>query len=235
MSGTSAPRVTRSVSKEMESEAISALREEMQAFFKSDELKDLIKCAVIEAIKEDGSGLKEAIHVAVMKVTSTMDQRILVLETQLEDYRAMINDNEQYSRKYNLRFSGLKETNGESCEEKVIDLCKSKLNINPEGSIDRAHRLGPRREGKDRQIIVKFTKFPSKNLIYRSRRLLKGTQVYINEDLTHYNLQLLKHARTQANGVKSAWSSDGKILVKNGDDDIFRIRKMSDFVKNDLY
>lgn len=172
----SSTRVTRSLSREIEKESITAMREEMQTLFKFDELKNIIRSAVSEAIKEDSSGLKEVIDEAIGTATKALETTVQDLESKLEEYRALINDNEQYSRKYNLRISGIKESPGESCVDKVMDLCQTKLNIIVEkDSIDRAHCLGPKKDGKDRQIIVKFTKFPVKNTIYRSKRLLKGT------------------------------------------------------------
>lgn len=47
----------------------------------------------------------------------------------------------------------------------------------------------------------------------------KGTNIYINNDLTHYNLQLLKYAKS-SDDIKSALSSDGKIIVRDHNDNI---------------
>jgi hypothetical protein len=63
---------------------------------------------------------------------------------------------------------------------------------------------------------------------------LKGTQYYINEDLTKFNIELLNYARDQKSFIKSAWSTDGKILVRNLDDKITRIRQFNDFLKFNL-
>ena len=49
--------------------------------------------------------------------------------------------------------------------------------------------------------------------------------VYINEDLTKYRNELIRKARmmVQLKYIKNVWSSDGTILVRNGDEDVRRI------------
>jgi hypothetical protein len=63
---------------------------------------------------------------------------------------------------------------------------------------------------------------------------LKGTNFYINEDLTKFNMTLFKFARTRCNRIKSVWSSNGKILVRNTQDKTLRICQMEDFARFDL-
>jgi hypothetical protein len=66
------------------------------------------------------------------------------------------------------------------------------------------------------------------------RKLLKGTQYYINEDLTKFSIELHNYAHNQKSFIKSAWSTDGKILVRNLDDKITQIRQFNDFLKFNL-
>ena len=73
------------------------------------------------------------------------------------------NDNEQYSRKYNLRFIGIEEKKDEICTELIVAFCKEKLRIVvPANTIDRAHQVGKKSEGKTRAILVKFMNNNSK-------------------------------------------------------------------------
>lgn len=231
----SGPR-TRSASKDVETtDGISTVKEELSRFFNSEELKNTIRNAVFDALKDDLIGLKEVVDEAVKVASTGLQRRVQALETQCEELRAMINDNEQYSRKYNLRITGIDESDGENCIDKVINLCKTKLNTDiPKASFDRAHRVGRKMPGKARQVIVKLTHYHAKNAIYSKRKLLKGTQIFINDDLSRLSLHLLKEAKKNKN-VKSAWSSDGKILAKDHNDKIHRIRKYSDilFIEND--
>lgn len=189
-------------------------------------LKEIIQQAVKDAFTSGDA--KELIQEVVQSATTALKLRIDHLESQLQDYRALINDNEQYSRKYNLRIAGIKESRDEDCIQKVVDLCKSNLNLDlNKDHIDRAHRVGAMKDGKERQIIIKFTKYHAKSEVLRNRKLLKGSNIYINDDLTFHNLQLLKYAKSCVD-IKSVWSSDGKILVRDYDDNIRRVRKMSD-------
>ena len=110
----------------------------------------------------------------------------------------------------------------------VLDLAKAidvELKIE---DIDRSHRLGkPGSEAsprsKPRDIIVKFATYRMRQKVYKSRTLTKERnyrRVFINEDLTILRSQLLYEARRRVKSkqLKSAWSSDGTILVKHIDD-----------------
>ena len=125
---------------------------------------------------------------------------------------------------------------GENCIGDVIKLCKEKLNVNvDERDIDRAHHLGPKAlSGRSRTVIVKFKLYGAEAEICRKRKLLKGTQYYINEDLTKFSIELHNYAHNQKSFIKSAWSTDGKILVRNLDDKITQIRQFNDFLKFNL-
>jgi len=159
-------------------------------FFQSEELKEVIRNAVFDAVKDDAIGLKEVIDEEVKRATTALELKIQMLETRCDELRALINDSEQYSRKYNLRINGIDERADENCVQKVVDLCKAKLNIDVKSeNVDRAHRLGPKRPGKARQIIVKFNKFHARNDIYRNRKLLKGSLIVLVGDFNgHFNV-----------------------------------------------
>ena len=70
-------------------------------------------------------------------------------------------DFEDHSRRNNLRISGIKEGKNETWEE-----CKERLNCFLEEKLDmdtseiwieRAHRVGERKRGQERQIVVQFS------------------------------------------------------------------------------
>lgn len=208
---------------ELRADMKEAMRSELNQFFKSTEFKDIFaeaaKSLIVETIEE---------------ATLPLLKRIEILETKLLDVTVKANENEQYSRKYNLRLVGLNEDEGEDCVDKVVDFCKEKLDLNIDKEIDRAHRLGPKSTDKNRSVIVKFKSYGVKATICSKRKKLKGTNFYINEDLTKFNVMLFNYARTQCSRVKSVWSSDGKILVRNVDDKILRIRQMEDFARFNL-
>jgi len=109
------------------------------------------------------------------------------------DYLKVSSDNqEQYSRRTCLRINGIKsekDETAENCLEKVQKVCKD-LNVEiPYESFERAHRIG--REKKT--IIVKFTSFKYRTLLYRNRR--KDGPIKIHLDITKKRLDLLDKAK----------------------------------------
>lgn len=143
---------------------------------------------------------------------------------------------EQYSRRDNLRISGLEEDNDESeevLEAKVIELAGSmgvKLESN---EISVAHRLGKPRDG-ERPVIVRLCHRKKKDEIMRNKKKLKDRQrkVYINEDLTFLRakmMSLVKEQETVKNvstreGSILAWpTSGGRPVVVNSPDDLEKV------------
>ena len=95
---------------------------------------------------------------------------------------------ESYSRRDNLLFEGIKETQGENCEQKILDIIVKDLKISDAHQkirFTRVHRLGgrnPNNVNKARPIIAKFHFFKDRQLVWDSRRKLKGTNVWLSED-----------------------------------------------------
>ncbi|KAB0795745.1 hypothetical protein PPYR_04766 [Photinus pyralis] len=138
---------------------------------------------------------------------------------------------QQYSRRNNVRILGIKETVNENLDEIVINLFKSKLNVNLEiDHIDRMHRVGKPTSGSSRQIIVKFTSYRYRKLVFDNKKLLKGTGIRIAEDLTKTRLMLLKEAISRY-PRENVWSFDGNIWVNTGGKKIL-IRSVAEFPKS---
>ena len=51
-------------------------------------------------------------------------------------------------------------------------------------AIDRAHRIGGKKAGKNRPIVVKFTFFKDRDAILRNKKMLAGSQMHITEDFS---------------------------------------------------
>ncbi|CAB4034358.1 Hypothetical predicted protein [Paramuricea clavata] len=95
--------------------------------------------------------------------------------------------------------------------------------------IDRVDRVG--RQGLfPRQMIVKFTSYRAKERVVKNRSKLKGKKgFYVNEDLTSFNLDLLRKAR-MAGHVQQTCASDDNIFVKLEDDSIHVVRCPDDIL-----
>lgn len=173
----------------------------------------------INEIKALFTSMKEKLMSQDKKITalefaaSTQEKRIINLESKVEelsscisklqDKNAVLNNSvdfltkrndhqEQYSRRYCLRFNGIAKESNESsqdCVDKVVSVCKD-LNINiTSKDIDRAHRVG-----KDRKtLIVKFYSFGLRTSVYKARKKAKQN-VKIHLDLTKQRLDLLDEA-----------------------------------------
>ena len=121
-----------------------------------------------------------------------LGDRLAVISSALEHLKVNADNQEQYSRRTCLRINGIKAEKNETaekCLEKVKKVCQDlKVNI-PDECFDRAHRIG-----KDKKcMIVKFTSFRYRTLLYRNRN--KDGPVKIHLDLTKHRLNLLDKAK----------------------------------------
>lgn len=106
----------------------------------------------------------------INEAVQPLKQRIKNLEQQLEAVKQKANDNEQYSRRSNVRIFGVKSPDiitdsavAENSIKSVVDFCKNELGVDlNEQEIDRAHRVGRQNGEKSRAIIVKFKSHASK-------------------------------------------------------------------------
>lgn len=143
---------------------------------------------------------------------------------------------EQYSRRDNLRISGLEEDVDETeevLEAKVIELAADiGVKLKPE-EISVAHRLGKPRDG-GRPLIVRFCHRKKRNEMMSNKKRLKGSQrkVYINEDLTSLRATMFSMVKEQEtvkgvstrDGSISAWlTSGGRPVVVNTPDDLLKV------------
>ena len=81
-------------------------------------------------------------------------------------------DLEDCSRRNNLRINGIKEGKSETweeCEERVNCFLEEKLDMDTSKiSIQRAHRIGKKKRGQERQIVVQFNSYKNKLDILRN-------------------------------------------------------------------
>lgn len=131
------------------------------------------------------------------------------------------NDLEQYSRCNNVRIINLPEDDRDRLEtteettEKVVQFLNDKMSTNiHQRDIDIAHRLGKKTINKPRPVIVKFLSRHHKFQSFKDKKTkLRGTGIYISEDLTRLNQRVFTAARKNTD-VESCWTRNGQIVVK---------------------
>ena len=191
-----------------------------------DELTDTITTKVADALKETyGFELGEK------------DKRINDLEQRVDDLENQRDDADQYSRRNCLVFHGLEEKEGENTDEVLKNFCKDKLGVSIENSdIDRSHRLGTQKQDKKRGIIMKFSNYNTRNVVYQSRSKLRRLKAppfyYIQENLTKARSDLFwKVKKNYKDRLKSIWTQDGRIKVITADDRRITLTRVSHIEK----
>lgn len=146
----------------------------------------------------------------LQKVDREQKNKIEDLTTCVADMRLRVNYQEDYSRRNNLRISGMQElANGETWEqtaEQVAKLFQQKLQL-PPIALERAHRIGTSGRAQPRTVIARFEKFQDREAVVRNAKKLKGTGIYVNEDLCPASQEIV---RNQLPALKQA-RSEGKI------------------------
>ena len=128
---------------------------------------------------------------------------------------AVVDLQEQYSRRYCLLVHGIVEETVKDADEKIINALQQSMDetIKTE-DIDRSQRLGKPKSSKNakpRSIIVKFVRYNTCNRIYRNKKKFKGTGISVTESLTAERINMLEKAREEYT-FNNVWSQDGKIM-----------------------
>ena len=95
---------------------------------------------------------------------------------------------EVYNRSENLRFFGIPEstTGAENTFEVMRKFLKEELDLENAENIEfqRAHRIGKKKMREARPVIVRFLRFPERELVFRKARELESdTDVKVYSDL----------------------------------------------------
>ena len=84
------------------------------------------------------------------------------------------------------------------------------------GDIEACHTLRSKNKTIAPAIIIRFTNRKNQQAIIRQGRKLKGTDVYINENLTKKNADIARKARIlrKQNKIQATWTSNCKVFIK---------------------
>lgn len=128
----------------------------------------------------------------------------------IEDLYDRCNYQEDYNRRNNLQFIGIEEKQeGETWEQSatlVSKLLEEKLEM-PNIQLERAHRVGQRGDHRARPIVARSEKFCDRETVLRNVHKLRGTRIFVNEDLCPASHNIRK---AQLPAMKQA-KSEGKL------------------------
>lgn len=179
----------------------------------------------------------------IKDLVADMGKLKVELNTNLEKNRLLCKYDsdaiEQYSRRDNIRITGITEVEGEDLFAKITEITKDiGVVVDPRLDISTVHRVGRRNATgtHSRPIICKFVRRRTKDEVMRSRKKLKDIGkykglVYINEDLTTLRSKLLGYVKSLPD-VLRVNSNSGKLFcnLKNGSlvvienpDDLFNL------------
>lgn len=140
---------------------------------------------------------------------------------EIKELQDRSNYQEDYNRRNNLQFLGMEERPGETWEQSAVQVTKlltEKLEL-PPIELERAHRVGQRVDDRHRPIIARFTRFSDREAVMRNVAKLKGTRIFINEDLCPASqeirknqLPMLKQAKSEG---KIAYFRHTRLIIKD--------------------
>ncbi|XP_060581807.1 uncharacterized protein LOC132738341 [Ruditapes philippinarum] len=224
----SSPEAPLALDEETVKSIASALKETIQS-----EVCTMLNATVESIVKGVVDGLQLQINV-LQKENEDLKATNLALSTRIDILELRADATEQYSRRDNLRITGISENKDENTDQIILDMSSS---IGADLSLDEiavSHRVGkPRSSGKPRDILVKFASRRSRDKLLKKRALLKSkghTKTFVNEDLTKIRSELLYEARQLVKNkvILGAWTTDGIIIVKSSTETIYRILSKRD-------
>ncbi len=112
-----------------------------------------------------------------------------------------------------------------------INAQKFKLNLTA-GDIDICHRKGKPKADYNRRIIIKFTNYKARQMVYEARRNI-GDGIFVQENLTRLRDQLAYEARklVRSKSLLKTWVGGCKVyalMMINGKEVKIQIRAMED-------
>ncbi|CAB4002037.1 Hypothetical predicted protein, partial [Paramuricea clavata] len=123
------------------------LDQKIKAFMKSDDFRAILSTAInvtveaaIKCFKNEFVELIDVRMKALEDTNTRLKRELTELHRKLGEVDTKANENEQYSRRNNLRFYGIIEKETEDCYDEVVKFCDRDLGVAIErNEIDRAH------------------------------------------------------------------------------------------------
>ena len=169
------------------------------------------------------------------RTNEKLESKIAVASTVTDRLVEQVHELRQYSRRPNLLIHGVEEEetrdrkHKEDTDGKVMKIVQDQLGLRDKvmlNDISRSHRLGKRRnDGKKRPIIVRFTSYRSRKMVFDQKKHLKRSGVSITENLTPERYETYKKCWEKF-GKENCWTLDRRINCLLQEQDINRRRKL---------
>lgn len=141
------------------------------------------------------------------------NSHIAFMETK-EAERTLVEEEKrnQQLRLNNCKLSGLLEGEKEDTKEVVTTFIQTQLKVH-DVPIVQAFRLGQKKEGFTRSILIKFSGESAKSKVFANRAMLKGQRIWLDDDLTPAQAQA---KRAELEKVKIAKEQGWIAFLRNG-------------------
>ena len=153
-------------------------------------------------------------------------------------------ENNQYSRRENIRIYGVEEQKvttedgftktletDNMCLAKVLSVFNSKMGLQiNDTDIAAVHRLGkidPSMKA-GRAIIVRFVSRRVRDQVLMQRKMIFKTGIVITEDLSPKQYNLLTQVKSDKEVCKSAWTRNGVVFMKTHSEHIVKVLEPAD-------
>lgn len=144
------------------------------------------------------------------------------LQNNITHLENKISSIENHTRKKNIRIDGISENNQENWEQtqiKVQKLIDETLQLN-DVKVDFAHRISSKDDIKPiKTIIARMSHDMDKDKILKNTWRLKGSNIYISEDLSELTLEKRKSKLPEMKKAKEegkiAYFKKDKLIIKN--------------------
>ena len=192
--------------------------------------RDVSECLISQFREDCNSKIAESKREIIEHIEEKMEEKLTVIDeknTEQDDrltaLEKWVDNSEQDTRGVNMIVRGLNTTHGQT-EEDLVNLVASTLSRKLEvklhpNDIRYVIILGKEEKDVNRPVKVIFHERRARDFIFRKRSLLRGTNVWLGDDLTAKRSKLAYHAR-QAAKLKEeykTWTFDGRVYFKMDD------------------
>lgn len=192
------------------------------------EVPDAIAAAITQALqsKEFIENITSVVMSAVsIKLDKFMDEQKSLINKLVEENSKLKSENnslstrvdiaEQYLLRNNIRIYGVPENNAIPLNNKIIEVFNNNLGLNlTQDCFENCYRVGKDiKTGKPRAVVVKFSTYQMKNMVFQNKAKLKSTGISVKEDLTAARVKTFVYACDKFN-YRNVWSRDGVIYAK---------------------